>query len=210
MTSRAIHSSCRGARVRRCSRAPNGKSLPASRCGAAPCTHSSPPATSLPPIATSACIWSAAPSRHWKGSWVLTPVESPGQSGCRIDLLLRFAFANRLTGMVFEPLFEETAGSLVDAFVGRARALGAGASSDAKHCLVAFALSQRQYLWSVEVPAAATVAEVLQRRACWPVRAARTLTCPGTRSHWVFSGNPAAVGCAARWRSRGNLPGAAQ
>ena len=37
----------------------------------------------------------------------------------------RFAFANRLTGMVFEPLFEETAVSLVDAFVARARALAA-------------------------------------------------------------------------------------
>jgi ribosome-associated toxin RatA of RatAB toxin-antitoxin module len=70
----------------------------------------------------------SGPFKTLEGEWVLTPVESPGQSGCRIDLLLRFAFANRLTGMVFEPLFEETAGSLVDAFVGRARALGASAS----------------------------------------------------------------------------------
>ena len=34
--------------------------------------------------------------------------------------------------------------------------------SGSKHCLVAFALPQRQYLWSVEVPAAATVSEVLE------------------------------------------------
>ena len=70
----------------------------------------------------------SGPFKTLEGEWVLTPVESPGQSGCRIDLLLRFAFANRLTGMVFEPLFEETAGSLVDAFVARARAPGASAS----------------------------------------------------------------------------------
>jgi ribosome-associated toxin RatA of RatAB toxin-antitoxin module len=49
----------------------------------------------------------------------------PANTGCRVDLLLRFAFANRLTGMVFEPLFEETAASLVDAFVARARELAA-------------------------------------------------------------------------------------
>ena len=35
--------------------------------------------------------------------------------------------------------------------------------SDRKRCLVAFALPARQYLWSVEVPAAATVSEVLEQ-----------------------------------------------
>ena len=35
---------------------------------------------------------------------------------------MRFAFSNRLTGLLFEPLFAETLGSLVDAFVARARA----------------------------------------------------------------------------------------
>ena len=69
----------------------------------------------------------SGPFRVLEGEWTLTPVEIPGQSGCRIDLLMRFAFANRLTGLVFEPLFEETAGSLVDAFVARARAVGAAA-----------------------------------------------------------------------------------
>ncbi|HTY49687.1 MAG TPA: type II toxin-antitoxin system RatA family toxin [Steroidobacteraceae bacterium] len=47
-------------------------------------------------------------------------------AGTRIELSLRFAFANRLTAMVFEPLFEETAAQLVDAFVARARELAAG------------------------------------------------------------------------------------
>ena len=68
----------------------------------------------------------SGPFKTLEGDWTLTPVAAPGQEGCRIDLLLRFAFANRLTGVVFEPLFEETAGSLVDAFVARARALDAG------------------------------------------------------------------------------------
>jgi ribosome-associated toxin RatA of RatAB toxin-antitoxin module len=69
----------------------------------------------------------SGPFKTLDGEWTLTPVKTPGQGGCRIDLLLRFAFANRLTGLVFEPLFEETAGSLVDAFVARARALGTAA-----------------------------------------------------------------------------------
>jgi ribosome-associated toxin RatA of RatAB toxin-antitoxin module len=69
----------------------------------------------------------SGPFKTLEGEWVLTPVAVPGQEGCRVDLLLRFAFANRLTGLVFEPLFEETAGSLVDAFVARARTQGASA-----------------------------------------------------------------------------------
>ena len=67
----------------------------------------------------------SGPFKTLEGEWTLTPVELPELPGCRIDLLMRFAFANRLTGMVFEPLFEETAASLVDAFVARARALAA-------------------------------------------------------------------------------------
>ena len=36
---------------------------------------------------------------------------------------MRFAFANRMSALVFEPIFEQTAASLVDAFVARARSL---------------------------------------------------------------------------------------
>jgi ribosome-associated toxin RatA of RatAB toxin-antitoxin module len=68
----------------------------------------------------------SGPFKTLEGDWTLTPVAAPGQTGCRVDLTLRFAFANRLTGLVFEPLFEETAMSLVDAFVARARSLAAG------------------------------------------------------------------------------------
>jgi ribosome-associated toxin RatA of RatAB toxin-antitoxin module len=69
----------------------------------------------------------SGPFKTLEGDWTFTPVDVPGQPGCRVDLVLRFAFANRLAAMVFEPLFEETAASLVDAFVARARALAADA-----------------------------------------------------------------------------------
>jgi len=62
------------------------------------------------------------PFRMLEGEWRLTPIE-PG--GCRIDLKVRFAFANPFSGIIFEPLFQETVSSLVDAFVERARELRA-------------------------------------------------------------------------------------
>jgi ribosome-associated toxin RatA of RatAB toxin-antitoxin module len=61
----------------------------------------------------------SGPFRALEGLWLLTPVEA----GCRVDLTMRFAFKNSLTGLLFEPKFAETVGSLVDAFVARARAL---------------------------------------------------------------------------------------
>ena len=67
----------------------------------------------------------SGPFRTLEGDWTLTPVEAPGQPGCRVDRVLRFAFSNRLAALVFEPLFEETVVSLMDAFVARARSLPA-------------------------------------------------------------------------------------
>jgi ribosome-associated toxin RatA of RatAB toxin-antitoxin module len=60
----------------------------------------------------------SGPFRTLEGEWRLTPVE---EQGCRVELMMRFAFNNRLTAMLFEPLFANTIGSLVDAFVARAR-----------------------------------------------------------------------------------------
>jgi ribosome-associated toxin RatA of RatAB toxin-antitoxin module len=60
------------------------------------------------------------PFKELEGVWTLTPV---GESGCRVDLDMRFAFRNPMSAMLFEPLFEQTASSLVDAFVARARSL---------------------------------------------------------------------------------------
>ena len=61
----------------------------------------------------------SGPFRTLEGEWLLTPVAD----GCRVDLSMRFAFRNVLTGLMFEPVFAQTVGSLVDAFVARARGI---------------------------------------------------------------------------------------
>ena len=64
----------------------------------------------------------SGPFRMLEGEWLLTPVgEKP--DGCRVQLTMKFAFRNPLTAALFEQKFAETAASLVDAFVARARAL---------------------------------------------------------------------------------------
>jgi ribosome-associated toxin RatA of RatAB toxin-antitoxin module len=60
----------------------------------------------------------SGPFRVLEGLWTLTAL---GDLGCRVELEMRFEFANRVAGALFEPLFEDTAASLVDAFVKRAR-----------------------------------------------------------------------------------------
>ena len=62
------------------------------------------------------------PFNHFEGEWRLTPIAA---TGCRVELNLRFSFANKLSALVLEPLFESAAATLVDAFVVRARALPA-------------------------------------------------------------------------------------
>jgi ribosome-associated toxin RatA of RatAB toxin-antitoxin module len=62
------------------------------------------------------------PFRMLTGTWSFTPVAS---NGCRIELLLRFQFSNLFKSALFEPLFEETAASLVRAFVSRAQSMPA-------------------------------------------------------------------------------------
>jgi len=60
----------------------------------------------------------SGPFRVLEGLWTLTPL---GELGCRVELEMRFEFANRVTGALFESIFVDTAASLVDAFVRRAR-----------------------------------------------------------------------------------------
>lgn len=59
------------------------------------------------------------PFRALEGIWTVRPL---GEAGCEVSLKLRFEFSNRLAGVMFAPVFEETAKSLVDAFVARAKA----------------------------------------------------------------------------------------
>jgi len=60
----------------------------------------------------------SGPFRTLQGEWRLTPIET---NGCRVELVMRFAFRNPLSALLFEPQFAATMGSLLDAFVARAR-----------------------------------------------------------------------------------------
>ena len=62
------------------------------------------------------------PFRVLEGHWSFMPVAS---NGCRIEFSLRFEFSNALKSALFDPLFEQTAGSLVRAFAVRAQQLPA-------------------------------------------------------------------------------------
>jgi ribosome-associated toxin RatA of RatAB toxin-antitoxin module len=60
----------------------------------------------------------SGPFRILEGEWRLTPIEA---NGCRVELAMKFAFNNALTAVLFERSFAATIGSLVEAFVARAR-----------------------------------------------------------------------------------------
>jgi ribosome-associated toxin RatA of RatAB toxin-antitoxin module len=60
------------------------------------------------------------PFRTLEGEWRFGAIAD---QGTRVSLALRFAFANPVNAWLFEPVFEHTCSSLVDAFVARARAL---------------------------------------------------------------------------------------
>jgi ribosome-associated toxin RatA of RatAB toxin-antitoxin module len=62
----------------------------------------------------------SGPFRTLEGEWRLAPIDP---EGCRVELSMRFAFGHRVTALLFEPKFAATIGSLVDAFVARARSL---------------------------------------------------------------------------------------
>lgn len=61
--------------------------------------------------------------RRFSGEWRLERIDdAEGQPmGCRVTLELSFELAGALAGALFESVFEHAAGTLVDAFVARAR-----------------------------------------------------------------------------------------
>jgi ribosome-associated toxin RatA of RatAB toxin-antitoxin module len=63
------------------------------------------------------------PFRSLTGRWSLQPVQTAGGevTGCSVEFVLRFEVKGGLTGLALGPLVERMAGSLVDAFVARAR-----------------------------------------------------------------------------------------
>jgi ribosome-associated toxin RatA of RatAB toxin-antitoxin module len=63
---------------------------------------------------------SSGPFRSLSGAWRFAAL---GDSGCRVDLDLKFEFDSRAKDLLLGPVFENLCGRLVDAFVRRARAL---------------------------------------------------------------------------------------
>lgn len=76
----------------------------------------------LEPPTRLSMVLERGPFSALEGVWT---VRALGTSGSEVTLTLRFEFANRLAGLMLTPIFEETAKSLVDAFVLRARSLPA-------------------------------------------------------------------------------------
>jgi ribosome-associated toxin RatA of RatAB toxin-antitoxin module len=64
------------------------------------------------------------PFRLLAGRWTFTPI---GSAGTRVELEMRFEFANPVISMLFGKSFEQSCGQLIDAFIARARQMHAGA-----------------------------------------------------------------------------------
>lgn len=57
------------------------------------------------------------PFRQLEGIWTFTPL---GEHGCKVNLDLEFEFAGSMMDVMFQPIFNHIANSLVDAFCKRA------------------------------------------------------------------------------------------
>ena len=57
------------------------------------------------------------PFRHLNGMWRFEPIA---EDGCRVELHLEFEFASRILGRMLDPIFNEIANTMVDAFCRRA------------------------------------------------------------------------------------------
>lgn len=68
------------------------------------------------------------PFKSLVGEWTLEPLAAGAEGGCSVQLVLRFELQRGLAGLAMGPLIERMAGSLVDAFVARARQGLAGAA----------------------------------------------------------------------------------
>jgi ribosome-associated toxin RatA of RatAB toxin-antitoxin module len=58
------------------------------------------------------------PFRMLEGLWTFTAI---GSAGTRVELDMKFEFANPVASMLFGRAFEQSVGELIDAFVARAR-----------------------------------------------------------------------------------------
>ena len=60
------------------------------------------------------------PFSHMDGIWAFHPVGDGTQRACRIEFTLQYGFASSTLAALVGPVFDNRAGSLVDAFVTRA------------------------------------------------------------------------------------------
>jgi ribosome-associated toxin RatA of RatAB toxin-antitoxin module len=65
------------------------------------------------------------PFKTLTGTWLLTALNDAEGAlrGCKVELNIRFEFKNAMLEMLFGKAFETSCGSLVDAFIQRAKAL---------------------------------------------------------------------------------------
>jgi ribosome-associated toxin RatA of RatAB toxin-antitoxin module len=63
------------------------------------------------------------PFRLLEGRWTFMPI---GDAGTRIELGMRFEFANPVVALLFGKAFEQSCGQLIDAFIARARQVHGG------------------------------------------------------------------------------------
>ena len=58
------------------------------------------------------------PFRVLEGRWSFSPI---GEVGTRVELEMRFEFANPVVGLLFGNAFEQSCNALIDAFISRAK-----------------------------------------------------------------------------------------
>ncbi len=63
------------------------------------------------------------PFRDLQGEWRFEPI---GANGCRVQFRMEFEFKNRLTATAFNAVFEAMCGTIIDAFVQRAKSVYPG------------------------------------------------------------------------------------
>lgn len=57
------------------------------------------------------------PLKHLEGDWRFVPINN---HGCKVLLNLEFEFTGGITDIIFQPIFQHIANTLVDAFIKRA------------------------------------------------------------------------------------------
>ena len=61
------------------------------------------------------------PFSRLDGEWNFVPLGDGTQRACKVELTLHYGFGNAMLGKLVGPVFDRIAGSMVDAFVGRAK-----------------------------------------------------------------------------------------